>query len=1212
MCSLSEQVKGDVFPTVRLRTEAERLIADAYNQSATIMTNSAGGELEKFPGCNTEETLENSTLGVLNTASEINVAQMIALVGQQMVSGKRVPGKYGGDKLDPAESKRSRFKIRQEDLGIDRTTIVVRVKAACDVATRDNENARSLSTTDEFPADLILLRSGQRIVDLLKDLVKAINTFLDDPSLPLPESLLGTINALLQCHEEDDDDAATDQLQESLLSIFSKRVRDNGQAPSPWMAIIRRLLPLLRTPEKILPWFGTCEDILDKQDVDSCFVEETVAALMEITTILEEWQASVAGAPASKLVIRRVLGLWIDRFYPALLDGNPTSEYNERFVRLSLSNLGRKRPREVFAAVDDYLVQKTHRKSALRFLCDFIQGQPPRLHEIADTQLFLDLLTCLRQDTSTTIVSAALTTLIMLLPHMPSSLVPHLPALFTIYGRLLFWDRAHSRPMITSPDHERGGTDTASRWEVATFDTGVDDQSIAHLPHYFTILYGLYPINFMDYIRKPQRYMRHANASHADDLEVQPTEMRHRSERFQHNHLLHANFYSLTVDSEKTDTSRWIKSEAAEVVAECMALCLETDMHAFGDPSTALSEPGGVQAGTNNIDHDTTDDGSKADVALLAGSGGKRDSWRHSHPTLTSSDSMSSNQTPAIMMRRGSQSSVPSHIDYGDGSRPRLPGTSSPTLTLSSSHTQLQDLIQSNKVIKSGFHQSPANESTPFLAPGHDESMAERIATGISPADMAMAPPPLPSSSLSPTPASKSESSTQVAHLQKLILLLQNDLSFERYLKQQHMAHIGEIRRMQMSDAATEAETQNLIIMNRNLKSRFEDAKKSEMQAKKESERSREIAKKWEATLAHKLKTLRDESNKTQGAMETLQKELAESKSKCKKLRALFRDAEKKALGFQQTVQSLEMDGTQVESLKLEVETLTRSERDHQASEVARAEAVKSATEAGNQAEVLRMKLAALQNDVQRTKKLFQAQIQALQAQLSEAQEERERPGANTNIAVETALAASRAKQAELQKQYSLLMRKYTALQSSLLDMQSEHEQAQHPHPHQHRPLYRSGPLTQQQPADAAPDYLSFSSSPMMIKSRPDRAPSSAEAMSHNMASPVGSSDAATSPGDAAAQAEASGYGSAAMPISRMSPDQRHFGRCPPRTMHSVHASEHEDVGGVLTDIGPTAGFPRLRRESRDKSSKDDGGTGSGKAKKEKKGSGLRGIRGFV
>ncbi|KAG6290290.1 hypothetical protein E4U46_001919 [Claviceps purpurea] len=961
-------------------------------------------------------------------------------------------------------------------------------------------------------------------LSLLKDLSKAINNFLNEPSLPLPESLLSNINTFLQDLEEHND-AAAEQLQGTLLLTFDKRVQENSQSAGPWIAIIRRVLPVLRTPERILPWFDVCMGILDEPDVDKCVVDETVAALMGIVTLIDESKAPLAGDTVAKPVIHGLMELWMKHFYPALLDGHPASEHNERLVRHSLSNFGRKRPKELFSVIDGYFVQKIYRKSALRFLCDFIQGQPPHLHQVLDTPLFSDLLLCLQQDTSTTIASAALTTLIMLLPHMPSSSVPHLPALFSVYGRLLFWDREHARPIASAYGDGGTGDEAMSRWEVATFDAEVDDQVIAHLPHYFTILYGLYPINFMDYIRKPQRYMRHANASGADDLEVQPTEMRHRSERFRQNHLLHTNFYSLTIDSEKTDLSRWIKSEAAEVVAECMGLCLETDMYHFADLSTAILEPGAVHAG-RNVDYDTTD-GSREDAALLNGSSSKHDSWR-SDPTA--SDSVSSNQTRATVKRRSTQSSIRSQGQSGDGEA-SLPDTGSPILAPVSYHDPLQDLVESNKAIKSGLHQSLANDSTPSLVVRKDENP--------SPTDAA---PPPPLSLDAPLPTSMTESpSQQVAHLQKLVLLLQNDLSFERYLKQQHMAHIGDIRRKQMSEAATEAETQNLIIMNRNLKSRFEDAKKSEMQAKKESERSRAIAKKWEAKLADKLKTLRDESQRAHGNLEALQKEVDECKSERDKLRKLLCAAEVKEVHFRQTMQSLEMDGTQVESLKLEVQRLTQSERDHQAREHEREKTMRSAAEARNEVEQYRMKLTALESDMHRTQKLFQAQIKALQAQLSEALGEHERPVASSSLAIETALAASRAKQAELQKQYSLLMRKYTVLQSSLLDMQSEHEQDQQ------RQQYQQ----QQQLAHAA-DYLSLSTSPQGVKSRPLRGVSSAEATGHNMTSPVGSY-AGGSPTDvmlpsvhALAEGYASGSGSVATSTSPTSPEQRHLGRLHP------------------------------------------------------------------
>lgn len=888
--------------------------------------------------------------------------------------------------------------------------------------------------------------------------------------------------------------------------------------------MLRRLLPVLQTPERILPWFDACRGVLDRVDLDKYVVDETVASLMDLITLIDEYQVTFAADSAANRIIERLFEVWMNRFYPALLDGNTSSEYNERLIRHALCNFGKKRPKDLFTAMDGYFVQKKYRKSALRFLCDFIQKQPPHLHQVLHTSLFGNIMTCLQQDTSTTIVSAALTTLIMLLPHMPSSLVPHLPVLFSIYGRLLFWDRERSRP-AESPDSDSGGPEPTPKWDVATFDPEVDDQSIAHLANYYTILYGLYPINFMDYIRKPQRYMRHANAANADELEVQPTEMRHRSETFRRNHLLHPNFYSLTIDSEKTDFGRWIKSEAAEVVAECMGLCLETDLYNFADLSSAgisgAANAGAVaDANAATALDSTLLEKSKADAALLSGSGGKHESWRNSH--LTTSDSVSSNQTPVTMMRRSSQSSIPSHRDSNGDGRSRMSGTDSPTLTLSPSHPQLQDLLQSNKAIKSGLHQTLANDSVPSLALSHQDSVAEKTAPG--PSSSATAPLPLTSHS----PFSSSEMSTQVSHLQKQILLLQNDLSFERYLKQQHMAHIGDLRRKQMAEAATEAETQNLILMNRNLKSRFEDAKKSEMQVKKESEKSRAMAKKWEADLANKLKDLRDKSKKKQAEMEALQRELDGSKQEGDKLRKLLCAAEVKELNWKQNMQSIEIHGAEIDRLKAEVERLTRSERDTQAKELERQQAINSAKETDGLAESLKLRLAAQEGEVQRVKKLFQSQIVALQAQLSEAQEERERPGANSNIAVENALAASRAKQAELQKQYSLLMRKYTALQSSLLDMQSEQP------PEQPRPA-----AAQQQPTEA--DYLSLSSSPGFVKSRPHRALSNAEATGHNMNSPAGSQSGGSTTGATLTHV---GSGSQVeVPGTSISPDQRHFGK---------------------------------------------------------------------
>jgi DNA-directed RNA polymerase III subunit RPC1 len=109
---------GDVFPPDSLTAEKEILVSTAYNKCDELIETFKQGKLEKAAGCNMEQTLENSISGILSKVrqqagtycvdtlsrnnaplvmaksgskgSDINVAQMVALVGQQIIGGKRV------------------------------------------------------------------------------------------------------------------------------------------------------------------------------------------------------------------------------------------------------------------------------------------------------------------------------------------------------------------------------------------------------------------------------------------------------------------------------------------------------------------------------------------------------------------------------------------------------------------------------------------------------------------------------------------------------------------------------------------------------------------------------------------------------------------------------------------------------------------------------------------------------------------------------------------------------------------------------------------------------------------------------------------------------------------------------------------------------------------------------------------------------------------
>ncbi|KAK0615060.1 RNA polymerase-like protein [Bombardia bombarda] len=109
---------GDVFPSEALTEKKAGLVSDAYAKCDDLIRKHKEGKLEKAPGCDLEETLENSISGILSKVrqqagdycvetlsmhnaplimaksgskgSDINVAQMVACVGQQIIGGKRV------------------------------------------------------------------------------------------------------------------------------------------------------------------------------------------------------------------------------------------------------------------------------------------------------------------------------------------------------------------------------------------------------------------------------------------------------------------------------------------------------------------------------------------------------------------------------------------------------------------------------------------------------------------------------------------------------------------------------------------------------------------------------------------------------------------------------------------------------------------------------------------------------------------------------------------------------------------------------------------------------------------------------------------------------------------------------------------------------------------------------------------------------------------
>ncbi|KAI8956393.1 hypothetical protein F4801DRAFT_15195 [Xylaria longipes] len=980
-----------------------------------------------------------------------------------------------------------------------------------------------------------------------KELVKAVGSFARAPSLPLPDDLTRIIETFLYERAEKWDENIADKVHDELLSIFKHDIAHEPARYAAFVALLRHLRPLIGQPAKVLQWFELLLPVLGHISREKDLASETQRIVLDILTEGDGKDASSLARGATAPIAEKMIFLWFQEADLLRTSPDALQDFKEKHLRDTLLLYGKKRPKDFMAVIDQFVCKASHRARSLLLLSSFVQSQPPHLHLILETPLFGNLLTCLQRDTSTVTISLALTVLTMILPHAPSSLVPHLPTLFNIYARLLFWERELSIH-ITSEDGTERRLSSSPDWEICPFSSDVDDTTVSQLFNYFTVLYGLYPINFMDYIRKPQRYLRHAEVSDADVIEVQPTEIRHASERFRQCHLLHENFYTLTIDSEKTDFGRWIKSDPAEVVADCLALRQSPDEFSNAIPLDL--------AQILSLDGDESDKEDKEPALLSSsiniGTSGLGDIRRSSGSSL--SQFASDGRNNPTLARHSSQSS---HRSKRDSSSTRLSENDNDgpsvarQLVTSSSQTQLQDLMNCNKAVKSSLHQSLPNDSVPSLSLSHHESLPENASSQLH---------------LNPTSSNMQVPDDMVIRketkLLRYVYLLYNDLVFERFLKQQHLTHIGGLRRQHVREAASEAETQNIITANKHLKQRLEEAKKAETQAKTEAEKSRTLAKKWEADIFNKLKALRGEQKKWNAERAILQVELKAVKVEAEELRTLVCEVEVRELRLKQNIQSADINFGELERLRSEVAGLTESERNYQAKEAERQAAMTQAAEADSRAKAAELKLAARESDFKQTRDQYQSQIVELNSRLQEVlMSGGERNAESLKAQFNAALEASRATHTEITKRMHELSRKNTELQTEIFNMESQISNPPKP--------------TIPSSADTEDDFSSSSSSPPGPKNRRRQSfsdPGLFKATSYNATPPLG-------------------------PLTPASPQVR------PSTPQGA-----EDSSTNKGSTSPTAEryFSRVGSQNarKDKKEKEE--------RERKKSTGLRGIRGFV
>ncbi|XP_041956465.1 TSC complex subunit 1a [Alosa sapidissima] len=207
---------------------------------------------------------------------------------------------------------------------------------------------------------------------------------------------------------------------------------------------------------------------------------------------------------------------------------------------LILTAVGEPQHKPLLEKLNDCLGRQTCRLASLTLLAHVIRRQPPWIHTIPRFPLFPTLLKCLKTDSDTVVLITGVLVVTTLLPMIPQPSRHLLDELFDVFGRLARWT------------HRSSGSSPS----VLSIHLHAGIYSLFHR------LYGMYPCNFVSYLRV--HYSMKENVDTFEEV-VKPMLEHVR---------IHPELVTGTKDTE-LDPTRWRSFETHDIVVECAKVSLD-------------------------------------------------------------------------------------------------------------------------------------------------------------------------------------------------------------------------------------------------------------------------------------------------------------------------------------------------------------------------------------------------------------------------------------------------------------------------------------------------------------------------------------------------------------------------------------------------------------------------------------------------------------
>ncbi|KAI5612811.1 hamartin, partial [Silurus asotus] len=214
-----------------------------------------------------------------------------------------------------------------------------------------------------------------------------------------------------------------------------------------------------------------------------------------------------------------------------------------------LSSVREPHDKHLFDKMNECMAKPPCRLPTLNLLGHVVRKQPSWIHKIARYPLLLSLLKCLKTDTDVVVLITGVLVLVTMLPMIPQAGKQHLYEFFDVFGRLAAWN-------LRNPGHVS---------EVFLIHLHASVYSLFHR------LYGMYPCNFISYLRS--HYSMKENMDTFEEV-VKPMLEHVR---------IHPELVTGTKDHE-LDPTRWKRFEIHDIVIECAKVSL--------DPREASCEEG--------------------------------------------------------------------------------------------------------------------------------------------------------------------------------------------------------------------------------------------------------------------------------------------------------------------------------------------------------------------------------------------------------------------------------------------------------------------------------------------------------------------------------------------------------------------------------------------------------------------------------------------